>query len=93
MSDAKKIAVLVRDRQDEALRMALGATLADDEITVFNIGMAPIEANDTNNLNVESLQMMDCPIFSIHEADSEFETITMQLVPEKLLDYDHVIPY
>ena len=93
MSDAKKIAVLVRDRQGEALRMALGATLADDEITVFNIGMQPIEANDDNNLNVESLQMMDVPIFSLHAADSEFQQIMMQQVPEKLLDYDHVVPY
>lgn len=93
MSDAKKIAVLVRDRQGEALRMALGATLADDEISVFNIGMAPIEANDQNNLNVESLQMMDCPLFSVHEADSEFQNITMQMVPEKLLEYDIVVPY
>jgi hypothetical protein len=92
MSDAKKIAVLVRDRQGEALRMALGLTLADDEITVFNMG-DPIEANDDNNLNVESLKMMDCLLFSVNEADSEFEGITMQLIPEKLLDYDHVVPY
>jgi hypothetical protein len=93
MSDAKKIAVLVQDRQGEALRMALGLTLADDEITVINIGLQPIEANDDNNLNIESLQMMDCPLFSVHEADAEFENISMQQIPEKLLDYDHVIPY
>lgn len=93
MADTKKIAVLVQDRQDEALRMALGLTLADDEITVFNIGMKPIESNDANQLNIESLQMMDCPLFSVQEADSDFETIAMQLIPEKLLDYDHVIPY
>ena len=92
MSDAKKIAVLVRDRQGEALRMALGLTLADDQVTVFNIG-APIEANDENNLNIESLQMMDCPLYSVHEADSEFQLTTMQMIPEKLLEYDHVVPY
>jgi hypothetical protein len=93
MADTKKIAVLVQDRQGEALRMALGLTLADDEITVYNLGMQPIEANEANQLNIESLQMMDCPLFSVHEADSDFETIAMQLIPEKLLDYDHVIPY
>lgn len=31
----KKIAVLVRDRQEEALRMAVGATLKDDVIDVY----------------------------------------------------------
>ncbi|MBE0429883.1 MAG: hypothetical protein IBX61_08425 [Thermoleophilia bacterium] len=93
MSDAKKIAVLVQERQGEALRMALGLTLADDKVSVFNIGMQPIEANDENNLNVESLKMMDVPLYSVHEADSEFENTVMQVVPEKLLEFDHVVPY
>lgn len=92
MSDTKKIAVLLRDRPGEAMRMALGLTLADDQITVFNLG-APIERNDDNNLNIESLDMMDCPLYSLNAADEGFEQINMQLVPEKLLDYDHVIPY
>lgn len=92
MSDAKKIAVLVSDRQGEALRMSLGLTLADDAITVINIG-APIEANDDNNLNVESLQMMDCELFSVNEVDADFQPISMQLLPEKLLEFNHVIPY
>ncbi len=32
---ARKIAVLIRDRQEEALRMALGLTLADDRVDVY----------------------------------------------------------
>lgn len=92
MSDAKKIAVLLRDRPGEALRMALGLTLADDAITVFNIG-APIERNDDNNLNIESLEMMECTLYSINAVDEGFEQITMQALPEKLLEYDHVVPY
>lgn len=35
MADTKKIAVIVRDRQGEALRVAGGLTLADDTIEVF----------------------------------------------------------
>ncbi len=31
----KKIAVVVRDRKHEALRMAVGATLMNDEVHVF----------------------------------------------------------
>ncbi|MHB1361726.1 MAG: hypothetical protein ACYCW5_03890 [Thermoleophilia bacterium] len=93
MSDTKKkLAVIVRDRQGEALRMSLGLVLADDEVTVFNLG-APIERNDDNNLNIESLEMMDCKLFSINQADEGFEQINMQQVPLKLLEYDHVIPY
>ena len=93
MSDTKKkLAVIVRDRQGEALRMSLGLVLADDEFTVFNLG-APIERNDDNNLNIESLEMMDCKLFSINQADEGFEQINMQQVPLKLLEYDHVIAY
>ncbi|MHB1390823.1 MAG: hypothetical protein ACYCXF_06250 [Thermoleophilia bacterium] len=92
MSDAKKIAVLVRDRQGEALRMSLGLTLADDAITVINIG-APIEANDDNNLSIESLEMMECELFSVNEVDADFKQIAMQQLPEKLLEFSHVIPY
>ena len=35
MADAKKIAVIVRDRPAEALRVAGGLTLADDTIEVI----------------------------------------------------------
>jgi hypothetical protein len=35
MGDTKKIAVIVRDRPGEALRVAGGLTLADDTIEVF----------------------------------------------------------
>lgn len=92
MGDTKKIAVLVRDRQGEALRMSLGLTLADDAITVINIG-APIEANDDNNLSIESLEMMECELFSVNEVDADFQQISMQQLPEKLLEFSHVIPY
>ncbi len=90
--DTKKLAVVVRDRQAEALRMSLGLVLADDEVTVFNLG-TPIERNDDNNMNIESLEMMDCKLFSVNEADEGFEQINMQQIPLKLLEYDHVIPY
>ena len=92
MADQKQLAVIVRDRQGEALRMALGMVLADDAVTVFNLEK-PIERNDDNNLNIESLEMMDCKLYSVNEADEGFEQINMQEIPLKLLEYDHVIPY
>ena len=92
MADQKQLAVIVRDRHGEALRMALGMVLADDAVTVFNLEK-PIERNDDNNLNIESLEMMDCKLYSVNEADEGFEQINMQEIPLKLLEYDHVIPY
>lgn len=92
MSDTKKIAVILHDRQDEALRMALGLTLEGDEITVINTG-GPIAKNDGNDTNVMALGEFDVNLLSVNEADSDFGTITMQDLPTRLLDYDHVLPY
>ncbi|MHB0914955.1 MAG: hypothetical protein ACYC5A_06840 [Thermoleophilia bacterium] len=92
MSDTKKIAVILHDRQDEALRMALGLTLEGDEITVINTG-APIAKNDGNDTNVMALGEFDVTLLSVNEADSDFSGITMQELPTRLLDYDHVLPY
>ncbi len=92
MADAKKIAVIIRDRQDEALRMAVGLTLEGDEVTVINIG-DPIEHHGDNDLNVETLGDLECGRISVNEADEGFEHMTMQNLPQKLLEFDHVVPY
>lgn len=88
---AKKIAVLVRDRQDEALRMAVGLTLADDHVNVFVMDKK-IELNEKNNLNIETLDMMDVKIFS-NNPENNFEQMTMEEIAVKLPDYDAVIAY
>lgn len=92
MSDSKRIAVIVSDRQDEGLRMALGLTLEGDEITVFNLGN-PVEMNEGNEMNISALGEFDCPLFSRNANDEGFTAINMQDVPLKLLEYDHVLSY
>lgn len=92
MADTKKIAVIIRDRQDEALRMSVGLTLEGDEITVINLG-DPIDHHGDNDLNVETLGDLDCGRISVNEADEGFEHMTMQNIPQKLLEFDHVVPY
>ncbi|MFA6000852.1 MAG: hypothetical protein WC828_01905 [Thermoleophilia bacterium] len=92
MSDSKKIAVIVSDRQDEGLRMALGLTLEGDEISVFNLG-SPIEMNDGNEMNVEALGEFDCLLYSVNEKDAAFTQINMQDMPAKLLEFNDVLSY
>ena len=90
--ETKKIAVILRDRQDEGLRMSVGLTLEGDEITVFNLG-APIERHADNDLNVETLGDLDCGRISVNAADEGFEQMSMQNIPTKLLEFTHVVPY
>ncbi len=88
---AKKIAVLVRDRQDEALRMAVGLTLADDEVNVF-IMDRKVASNEANDLNVETLGDMGAKIFS-NTPENSFEQKTTEEIAKSLADYDVIIPY
>ena len=88
---AKKVAVLVRDRQDEALRMAVGLTLADDAINVF-IMDKKLQSNEANDLNVETLGDMDAKIYS-NNPENKFEQMSTEEIARALAAYDVIIPY
>ncbi len=88
---AKKIAILVRDRKHEALRMAVGATLADDEVSVF-IMDDKLETDDEISLNIETLADLDAKVFS-NNPDNPVEQKTTEEIAHILPEYDVVIPY
>jgi hypothetical protein len=88
---AKKIAVLVRDRQAEALRMAVGLTLADDEVNVFVMDKK-LESDENIDLNVETLGDMDAKIFS-NNPENKVEQMTTEQIARALAGYDVIIPY
>jgi hypothetical protein len=51
----KKIAVIVRDRQAEALRMAVGLTLGEAEVSVFILDQALKHDDQTVGISLETL--------------------------------------
>lgn len=87
----KKIAVLVRDRQAEALRMAVGLTLADDEVNVFVMDKK-LDEDEGIALNVETLGDLDVKIYS-NVPENNFEVMSTEDIGTALLNYDTVIPY
>jgi hypothetical protein len=89
---SKKIAVIVREGQSEALRMAVGLTLADDEINVFVMDKK-IEENEGTALNVETLGDLDVPVFTNTPENSKFELKSTEDIARELVNYDIVIPY
>lgn len=91
MGDAKKIAVIVRDRKGEALRMAVGLTLADDEVNVF-IMDDKIEPDEDMELNLETLGDMDCKIFT-NNPDNPYEQMSTEEIAKALTGYDVIVPY
>jgi hypothetical protein len=88
----KKIAVLVRDRQAEAMRMAVGLTLADDEPSVF-IMDKKLEMDENVELNVETLGDLDVKIYTNTPENSDFELKTTEEIAKDLVNFDSIIPY
>ncbi len=89
---AKRIAVLVRDRRDEALRMALGLTLMDDVVDVY-LRDGRFEAAEPKALDLDLLREMGMKVYSSRRDEAEMEFLSIAEIAETLPGYDHVIPY
>lgn len=91
MKSKQKIAVMVRDRKKEALRMALGLTLMDDEISVF-IMDEKLEIDEAVAMSIEGLGAMEARIYTNY-SDNPFEWMSTEEIARSLVEYDAVIPY
>ena len=89
---AKKIAILVRDRQGEGLRMGVGAMLADDLITVFVMDRK-VEETDDNTMNLETMNDMDIKTYTNFKGNENIEYISTEEIAKKLLEFDLILPY
>jgi len=89
---SKKIAVVVRDRQSEAMRMAVGITLMDDAIDVYVLDR-PLEASGQMDLYLETIEVMEMGLFTNHEANDGMTFVPTAELAERFAAYDHVIPY
>jgi len=88
----KKIAVLVRDRQSEAVRMSVGLTLMDDVIDVYVLD-GKLEDTEENALNVELLQELEMNLYSNLKENTEMQYLSTEEIARKLPEYDHVLAY
>jgi len=92
MREVKKIAVLVRDRQDEALRVACGLTLAGDTVDLFILDCLLDMSDPAIAMPMEMITELELMIYTNHPATS-FTTITLEEMAKKLLEYDIAVPY
>lgn len=89
---AKKIAILVRDRQGEGLRMGVGAMLADDLITVFVMDRK-VEDTGDNMMNLETMNDFDIKTYTNFKGNENVEYISTEEIAQKLLEFDLILPY
>jgi len=88
----RKIAVVVRDRQGEALRMALGLNLMDDSVHVFLFDRK-FDWTEADSTNIEVMREFDVEFFSNDERNEGAEHLATEDMARRLTEYDHVIPY
>jgi hypothetical protein len=92
MGDTKKIAVIVRERQGEALRVSGGLTLADDSIEVFVLDRKLDKSDPEIVKPLELVNDLDLKMFS-NNPENGYTTISLEEMAKKLLEYDIVVPY
>ncbi len=88
----KRIAVLVRDRQGEALRMSLGLLLLDDVVDVYVLDRE-LERTEENVLHLETMNEMDVKLYTNRVQSGGMEHLATEEVAQKLSHYDHIVPY
>jgi len=88
----KKVAVLVRDRQGEALRMSVGVTLMDDTIDVYVLDKK-VESNDDNDLNLETIKDLGMKLATKTKENANMDFMPTEEIAQKLLEYDHIVPF
>ncbi len=92
MGETKKIAVIVRDRQSEALRVSGGLTLANDTIEVFVLDRMLDKSNPEIAQPLELVTDLDLKVYS-NNPENGFTMISLEDMARKLLEYDFVVPY
>lgn len=89
---SKKIAVAVRNRQEEALRMAIGIILLDDIIEVYVLDKR-IADNEQNRLYLETIQDLEIAAYTNVRENKTMEYLSKEEIAGQLMKYDHVLAY
>ncbi len=88
----KKIAVIIRDRQEEALRMALGLLLLDYTPDVFFLDR-PIENTEKNRLQLQTAEEMELNLYTNCSDNQDIEQLSLEKIVSSLTTYDIVLTY
>lgn len=88
----RKIAILIRGRQEEALRMSIGLTLMDDEIDVYVLDNK-LDYNENTQLNIDTINEMEMNLYSNCADNAEMEILSTKEISSRIPSYDHVLAY
>ena len=89
---SKRVAVLVRERQAEALRMALGLVLLDDTVDVYVLDRK-LEDHEDIQLHLATLKEFEFRIYTNDPQNQDLECLSTEEIARRLPEYDHTLPY
>jgi hypothetical protein len=89
---SRKIAVLVTDRQEEALRMSIGLTLMDDAVDIYVLNRK-LDNTDSIAANLETIKDLELNMYSDYPDQDYAEHVSIDQIANAIADYDHVLPY
>ncbi len=72
--------------------MSLGLSLVDDIIDVYVLDRK-LEGTEQERLNLELIKEMGMKIYSNYQGNGDVEYLTIEEIAQKLLEYDHILPY
>ena len=76
-----------------ALRTPLmGITLMDDTIDIYLLDRE-LEETEENMMNLEAMQAYEMNLYTNHKGNGIFKYLSDEEIAQKLLEYDHILPY
>jgi hypothetical protein len=88
----KRIALLVRDRPAEALRVAVGLTLADNTVEVFVLDPLPPD-DAAAAVYLEVLAELRLPVRTTVPGNAGLASLPVAALARELLGFDHILAY
>ncbi len=89
---SRKIAVIVRERQEEALRMSIGLTLMDDVVDIYVLNRK-LDNRESISANLETIKDLELNMYSDYSEQDYAEHVSIDQIANSMTDYDHVLPY
>jgi len=89
---AKRLAVLVRERQAEALRVAVGLTLNDDRVEVFVLDRKVAQTPE-NATNIGVLKEMGMRVATNCPDDAGLELLSNADLARQIAECDIILAY
>jgi hypothetical protein len=95
----KKIAVIIRDRESEALRMAIGLSILH-KVDIYILAKK-INLTDEVLMNMEMIKELKLGLYTdnlscyeqIKQINNNIELLTIEGIAKNLLKYDNILPY